>query len=100
MVKRVSAAEAKAHFSALMAEVAHGGRHVVIERRGKPLAALVSMADLKRLELVEEMPARPRGALALAGAWGEVEEARLDAVVRAIYARRAQQVGHRLDGEP
>ena len=50
MTKRISAAQAKAHLSELMAQVAYGGEHYVIERRGKPLAALVSVDDLERLE--------------------------------------------------
>jgi prevent-host-death family protein len=100
VVRTVSAAEAKAHFSALMAEVAHAGKHVVIERRGKPLAALVSMADLKRLGRTEETGARPQGALALAGAWREVEEQRLDALIRGIYARQVLGTGRRTEVEP
>ncbi len=55
MVKKTSAAQAKAQFSALMAEVAHGGKRVVIERRGKPLAALVSVSDLELLEEVVQI---------------------------------------------
>jgi prevent-host-death family protein len=50
MVKRVSTAQAKAQLSALMAQVAYGGERIIIERRGKPLAALVSVDDLWRLE--------------------------------------------------
>lgn len=73
MVKKVSAAEAKAKLSSLVAEVAFGGQHVVIERRGRPLAALVSMEDLERLERDEERPAA-RGALALVGAFRDVPE--------------------------
>ena len=49
MVKRVSAAQAKAQLSALSADVAHGGQRVVIERHGTPMVALVSLADLDLL---------------------------------------------------
>ena len=42
MTKRISAAQAKAHLSALMARAAFGGEHDGIERRGKPIAALVA----------------------------------------------------------
>src|SRR3972149_5131567 len=58
------AAQAKAHLSDLMAQVAHGGEHYVIERRGKPLAALISVDDLERLEQGRAPSARPQGALA------------------------------------
>jgi prevent-host-death family protein len=92
VAKRISAAQAKAHFSALVAQVAYGGEHYVIERRGKPLAALVSVDDLQRLEALAS-PARPQGALALVGAWREVEEGDLDALIADIYAQRARDTG-------
>ncbi len=47
MSKRIKAAEAKAHFSALIAEVAFGSARYVIERRGKPMAALVHVEELR-----------------------------------------------------
>lgn len=72
MVRKVSAAQAKAKLSALVAEVAYGGKRIVIERRGRPVAALVSTNDLERLELGQATSARPQGALALVGAWREV----------------------------
>jgi len=93
VVKKTSAAQAKAQFSALMAEVAHGGKRVVIERRGKPLAALVSVSDLERLEEGRTTSARPQGALALVGAWRAVDEQKLDALVSGIYEARLQDTG-------
>jgi prevent-host-death family protein len=92
VAKRISAAQAKAHFSALVAQVAYGGEHYVIERRGKPLAALVSVHDLERLEQLGP-PSRPRGALALVGAWRDVEEQDVEALVADIYAERARDTG-------
>ena len=59
MVKKVKAAQAKAHLSALMAQAAYGGMRILIERRGKPLAALVSVDDLERLELGRPRAERP-----------------------------------------
>ena len=93
MMKTVSAAEAKAKLSALVAEVAFGGSHVVIERRGKPLAALVSMNDLERLERERARSARPQGALALAGVWRDVPDKELDALLSDIYSIREQDAG-------
>ena len=69
MAKRVSVAKAKAQFSALMAEAAYGGKHILIERRGKPMAALVSVSDLEHLERTQGFSDQPLGALALTGAW-------------------------------
>lgn len=93
MARRVSAAQAKAQLSALVAEVAYGRQHIIIERRGKPLAALVSVADLERLEEGQATASRPLGALALAGAWREIDSADLDAVIDDIYAEREKDTG-------
>jgi len=63
----ISVAEARQRLSELMARVAFGHQRIVIERRGKPLAALVSVADLERLEDLDaagqDLPARMRAAL-------------------------------------
>ena len=93
MTKRVSAAQAKAHLSDLMAKVAYGGEQYVIERRGKPLAALVSVDDLERLDQGRATSARPRGALAIVGAWQEVDDRDLDALLADIYSARAKDTG-------
>jgi prevent-host-death family protein len=92
VTKRISAAQAKAHFAALVARVAYGGEHFVIERRGKPIAALVSVDDLERLEQLRP-PSRPQGALALVGAWQAVEAQDLEALVADISADRARDPG-------
>ena len=49
---------------------------------------------------VEQQPAaasRPRGALALVGAWGEVADDDVDALIADIYARRAGATGRRVE---
>ena len=53
MATIISASQAKAHLSHLMAQVAYRGERYVIERRGKPLAALVSLADFDALERLQ-----------------------------------------------
>ena len=93
MKKKVSAAEAKAKLSALVAEVAFGGQHVVIERRGKPLAAMVSISELEYLEQGLATSSHPRGALALVGAWKDVPEDELDALIKEIYRTRDKDKG-------
>ena len=66
VVKKVRVTEAKEHLSALMARAGYAGERYLIERRGKPLAALVGVEDLKRLEAEGESPRwRPRGTLSL-----------------------------------
>ena len=97
MARRVSAAQAKAQLSALSAEVAYGGQRVVIERRGTPLVALVSMDDLELLGHGRATSARPHGALALAGAWREVDAEDLESLVEEIYAARENDAGRPVD---
>ncbi len=93
MATRVSVAQAKAELSALMAAVAYQGQRVVIERRGKPMAALVSVDDLEQIDGERATSARPRGALALIGAWGDLDDREIEAMVADIYAAREQDTG-------
>lgn len=99
MVKTISAAQAKAHFSSLLAEVAYGGQHILIERRGKPVAALVSVDDLKQLEHYRTTSAQPQGALALVGAWRDIDDTDMDALIVDIYGQREQDMGRPVDLE-
>ena len=50
MAKEVSMGEAKARLSSLVNAVAFGGERIVIQSRGRPKAALVSVEDLRRIE--------------------------------------------------
>ena len=99
MVKRISAAKAKAQFSSLLAEVAYGEQPILIERRGKPFAALVSVDDLKQIEQYRTTSARPHGALALVGAWQDVEDADMDGLIIDIYAQREQDTDRPVEFE-
>ncbi len=70
--ERVGTHEAKTHLSEYINRVRYGGERILIERHGKPVAALVSTGDLARLEeesVSEEKSAeeRYREALAEAG---------------------------------
>lgn len=99
MATRVSVAQAKAELSALMAAVAYQGQRVVIERRGKPMAALVSVDDLEQIDSERATSARPRGALALIGAWGDLGDREIEAMVADIYAAREQDTGRPVELE-
>ena len=101
MAEKVKVTEAKAHLSALMARAGYGGERFLIERRGRPLAALVGVEDLERLEGERggvSLRSRPRGALALVGAWGEfVENDEIDAMLEDIYAGRERDTGRAVE---
>ncbi len=98
MVEKIRATEAKAHLSALMARAGYGGERFVVERRGKPLAALVSVEDLERLEGErEDASSRPMGALALIGVLDEEDERELDSVLEEVYMERERDTGRPVD---
>jgi prevent-host-death family protein len=94
MTRHVSTAEAKAKLSELVGTVASGRERVVIERRGRPVAALVSMEDAQALESTRPTTqSAPRGALALVGAWSEVGDEVIDRLIDEIYAARDADLG-------
>ncbi len=72
MSTTVSVAEAKARFSDLMARAVHRGERFLIARRGRPMAALISVADLERLEQTER--AQGPGLAAALGALADFPE--------------------------
>ena len=45
--------DARRNFSELVTRVAYGGSRVIVERRGRSLAALISVQDLARFETWE-----------------------------------------------
>lgn len=53
-MSRLAASDAREHFAEILNRVAYGGDRVVVERRGKELAAIVSLDDLKVLEAIED----------------------------------------------
>lgn len=55
---KVSTVELREQLGDLLNRVAYAGEHVVILRRGKPVAAMVSMEDLQRLEAQASSGAR------------------------------------------
>jgi prevent-host-death family protein len=50
VTKSISVAEAKARFSELVNRESYGGERFLIQRRGKPVGAIISVEDLARLE--------------------------------------------------
>ena len=83
MTDSMSVADAKKHFSELMSRVAYNKERFLIERRGKPMAALVSAQDLGRLD---QEPLSFQGLLAAVGACADFDE--WDLMVNNIYLQR------------
>ena len=54
MFNKISAADARKKFANIIHRVAYGKESFVLTRRGEPLAAIVSIDDLKLLQEIEE----------------------------------------------
>jgi prevent-host-death family protein len=67
---KVSVAEAKSHLSELIAKSAFSNEKFIITRRNKPVAALVSIDDLRIIEQHEQR----KGLASLTGKWKGFDE--------------------------
>lgn len=54
MLNKISTADARKKFSNIVNRVAYGEESFVLTRRGEPIAALVSMAELRILQELED----------------------------------------------
>ncbi len=52
-METMNVVDARRNFSEVMARVAYQRQRVVIERKGRPMMALISVEDLHRLEALE-----------------------------------------------
>ena len=67
---KVSVAHTKSHLSEIMAKCSYNHERFIITRRNKPVAALVSIEDLRIIEQHEERA----GLAGIAGKWPEFDE--------------------------
>jgi prevent-host-death family protein len=54
MINKITTADARKRFSNILNRVAFGNEAFVLTRRGEPIAALVSMKELKLLQKLED----------------------------------------------
>ena len=54
MPETISTADARMNFSDIINKVAYGNEPIVLTRRGKSIAAIVSIAELELLQRIEE----------------------------------------------
>lgn len=87
ITQAIGVAEAKKRFSELMSKTLYKGERFIIERKGKPVAAMVSVDDLRKLE-AGASTTKKKGLLAAVGAWADYRK--LDQVVADIYHARHQ----------
>lgn len=95
MSKNLGVAEAKKRFSELVGRIVHKGERFIVERKGKPVMAMVSLEDLQKLEQIPEKK-MSKGVLAAIGAWEDFED--LDKVIAEIYRARAEAMDRIMGG--
>ena len=83
-MKPIPLTKAKARFSGLVERLVNLKEHVVITKRGKPVAALVPYEDWERLT------ASKAGGLASVPPPAEDHDAEIDAMVDGIYEARTK----------
>jgi len=95
MTTALNTAEIKARLSELISRVNLEHKRLVVLRRGKPVAALVSIDDLHRLEALdvtsadnEESTVHP--VMRAFGGWADRDD--LDELVTEIYANRSVSI--------
>lgn len=69
-MQRISVAETKSHLSEIIAKSVHNHERFIITRRDKPVAAIISLDDLKIIEQYQER----QGLAAVASTWPDFEE--------------------------
>ena len=95
MLSSISTVEIKAHLAAWLNRVASKKERLVVLRRGKPVAALVSLEDLHRLEELDahqdETTATSHPIMRAFGGWADRDD--LDDLLAEIYADRQAATG-------
>lgn len=84
MKKVMSVAEVKKHFSEVLESIVYLGDKYVIQKRGKPVAAMISIEELSTLE--KHSASSLQGLAAAAGAWSDYED--MDAIMKHIHEAR------------
>ena len=92
--------EIKARLSEFLGRVRHGRERIIISRRGKPIAALISMDDLHRLENIEreskyQIRETEHPIMRAYEGWKDRDD--LDELVEAIYDDRNATIGREVD---
>ena len=85
-IESVSIAEAKSSFSEYISRVAYAGESILITKRGKPVAGLVSYKELEKLKIIKKSD----GLKSLPGKWKEAEG--FSDVIDLIYKDRGKDI--------
>lgn len=93
-MRQISLAKAKSNLSEFAGRAAYNGEHIVITKRGKQFAAIISIEDLELLEKIKAGSPEDGllGAVHMAPELEEVEEKAMEA-----YKRRTGYYGRKVD---
>jgi prevent-host-death family protein len=97
MSKKMGVAELKRHFSAVVSKVSLNREHYIIEKKGRPMAAMVSVEDLEIIEGLKKGEKR-KGLLAAIGAWEDFDN--FEKIVATICERRKGSKDRDVGGLP
>ncbi len=98
MTKSFSTADIKARLSEMIGKVVYGHERLVVLRRGKPVAALVSLQDLQRLEALDASGAEKPDVhpiIRAFGGWAKRDD--LDTLTDEIYQHRTATLGREVE---
>jgi len=98
MSSSISVEELKRYLLQSLGQVASGDERLIVLEGGNPIAALVSMEDLQRLEALDAAPQEAEDVghpiMRVFGRWRERED--LDDLIAEIYADRRASSGRDL----
>ena len=93
MLNDIGIAEAKSKFSEVIARTIYAGERFIVRRRGKPVAAIVGIDDLKKIQSTDSR--EDTGTLlAAAEAWADFKD--LDRVIEDIYRSRRKSTDRKV----
>jgi prevent-host-death family protein len=90
--KHMGVAEVKRHFADVVGQVVHGKRRIIVERRGRPVVAIVPL---------DEAGVLPRAGQRLAAAigCGDQDGESFQELMQSVVARRQRRRPRRLAGQ-
>ena len=92
-MEKVSVAEVKKNFSEFLSAAGYGNKGFIITRRGKEIAALIGLKELKALR--SKRDTQLNGLSELAGNWDEGDE--FSSEVQKIYKAREDNIGRSVE---
>ena len=90
---RMGVAEVKRRFADVIGQVVHGGKRIIVERRGRPVVAIVRLDDPDAL-------ARPGQRLAAVAASGEAGGESFRELMGEVVAKRRRRPPRRIAEKP